>query len=375
MRSAWLIIFAVGLSGCLSDFTGDEGKVEFVSTLSRQSVRWTPQQAIAVGEHFAITPWDPPCVLGCAGSRFSLDGGFVDDGGVLELEDGGALVARAEGTGVLRFTGRDADQVTFRVKAVDQVRLSDPLVLNARDWPRILIADAGLPPVFPDVGNEVVIGEDAGLFLEVVPLDDAGQLMGISRGRLAILGGGPGVSAAAGSDDDRLLDLHTGSAGAHAQVTVSLADGGRPSQYEVRVASASEVRSLTLFSAVESTGAAVIIRAVAQRDDGGVFFEPPLDWVLPPDVTQFPYAETSALTLRRRRDVIVLNNRVPDGGTRQVRARVGGVEATLDVTLDPFEDSDGGVAAGPPPMGCGCSGGPGVGLLPFLLLLGWRRRA
>ena len=375
MRAASLMVFAVGLSGCLSDFTGDEGKVEFASSLSRQSVRWTPQQAVAVGEHFVISPWDPPCVLGCD-SRYRIDGGFVDDGGVLELEAGGALVARAEGTGVLRFTGRDADQVSIRVKAVDQVRLSDPLVLNARDWPRLLIADAGLPPVFPDVGNEVVIGEDAGLFLEVVPLDDAGQLMGIGRGHLAIRGGGPGVSAAAGRDDDRLLDLHTGSAGAHAQVTVSLADGGRPSQYEVRVAPASEVRTLTLFSAVESTRATVIIRAVAQRDDGGVFFEPPIDWVLPPEVTQFPYAETSALTLRRRRDVIVLNNRVPDGGTRQVLARVGAVEATVDVTLDLFEDDpDGGVVAGPPPMGCGCSAGAGAALLPLLLLLSRRRRA
>lgn len=373
------MVFVVGLSGCVSDFTGDEGKVEFASTLSRQSVRWTPQQAIAVGERFAIRPWDPPCVLGCA-PRFSIDGGFVDDGGVLELEADGTLVARAEGAGVLRFTGRDADQVTFRVKAVDQVRLSDPLVLNARDWPRLLAADAGpLPPVFPDVGNEVVIGEDAGLFLEMIPLDDAGQLMGVGRGRLAISGGGPGVSAAAGRDDDRLLDVHSGSAGAHAQVTVSLADGGRPRQYEVRVAAASEVRTLTLFSAVESTRATVIIRAVAQREDGGVFFEPPIDWVVPEGVTQFPYAETSALTLRRRRDVIVLNNRVADGGTRQVLARVGAVEATLEVALDPtVEDpvqADGGVVTGPPPMGCGCSSGAGAALGLLVPLLLRRRRA
>jgi hypothetical protein len=376
------MIFAVWLSGCVSDFTGDEGKVEFASTLSRQSVRWTPQQPVAVGEHFGIRPWDPPCVLICS-STYSLDGGFVDDGGVLALEDGGAVVAMGEGTGVLHFMGRDADQVTIQVKPVEQVRLSDPLVLNARDWPRLLVTDAGpLPPVFPDVGDEVVMGEDAGLFLEVIPLDDAGQLMGVSRGGFAISGGGPGVNAAAGRADDRLLDLHSGGAGAHAQLTVSLADGGHPRQYEVRVAPASEVRALALFSAVDSFGSTIIIRAVAQREDGGVFFEPPIDWVLPAGAIEFPYAETSAFTLRRRRDVLVLNSRLNeggDGGVHQVVARVGGVEATLEVTLaPPVEDpvqADGGVVAGPP-RGCGCSSGAGAVLgLVLPLLLRRRRRA
>jgi hypothetical protein len=127
-----------------------------------------------------------------------------------------------------------------------------------------------------------------------------------------------------------------------------------------------------------------VLRALALRPDGGVFFEPNLVWQVPQGVETIAYERLASQSLRKRKDIIVLKRKVTsDAGVRNILVSTGTQTANIDldfeVQAEPFVDDMSDAGMNPPIMnttGCGCSQSAGFegGLLLLLGALGLARR-
>lgn len=354
-------------TGCGPDFAGDRNAASFSSTLSRQTVRWTPETPVALGERFRFSD-ATICVFGCVG----VDAGaWLGDPGVLAGDPFVELTAVGEGTRLIS-TGPLIDTFSVTVKAPTSLRVTDPLALSRQDWTRLVsFGDAGVP-IVPDVGEEIVLGPDASVFLEVVLEDDAGHWLG-STAPFHLTATSQGLTVELSNRDGRLIDVHGGAIGASAVTTVTRGDGGLARDYAWRVAGPEEIASIELISG--SFDPNEVVRAVVRRADGGLMLGAPLEWSLE-GLAEIDYAASTSL--RKRSDVMLVQGRGDAGTRRQVTVRGGGAVATLFVDVpDPEELVDAGTGTGPPRATSGCSCNS-VELAPVLfaaLALSRRRRS
>lgn len=354
------------LVGCGPDFTEAGGRANFRTTLSRLSRPWTPAERVALGSSFTMEMTD--CLF-CPPLR--LDGGW-DWTGNQQVLAGGAgpvgLRAVGEGTQQIVFRGADGFSFPITVEAPASLSIHDPIALTRAVYGYLGTIDGGAWPAFPDVGEEVVMGADAGLLLDLFAHGAAGGFLG-SSALFAARSDSVELPAETFRDDGRLLELTSGPSG-RANVSVMLKDGGLERTWPVRVAGADEVARLELV--VVSVSTKFVVRALATRSDGGAFFEPPVEWEFSRGVTPEAYwSSTGRMPARERREVKMFSNQLPDGGIVTISARAGSAFASIDVE---FQEEPPPPPPPPMPTGCGCASLEAASpLLLLALLVAFRR--
>lgn len=342
---------------------GDNRVYAFDSTLSRPTVAWTPATPVALGESFSVRKGFS-CIFDCpapftAASMSPPNGVLIGD----PLRD---VTASSVGATSI-VTNAAADRFSVTVVEAAGLRLTDPLELSRPRWAHLRNADGG-PAPFPDVGEEIVMGADAGLYLDVILTDDAGAMVASRSGFSVTSVGANGTSAVSAALDGRMIDLQSGPVGDLAHATVSRLDGGFAQTWNVRVAGPEEIAAIELVQI--SVDPDAIVRAIVRRADGGVFLEPPITWTTE-GVAEQDYTKYRA-DLRVRSD-LKMYRAVYDAGLP--RATVSGGGVMTSITLDVPEASPPDEPAPPPPMMMrqGCSTSPTMFVLGAMLLLAGSR--
>lgn len=333
-----LLTAAMWLLSCGPDFSGEAGVYSFETTLSRPTVPWTPETPIAVGESFQIRKGFS-CLFDCP-APFTM-ASMSPPNGVLVGDPLREVTATAVGTtSIVTNAARDR----FRVSVVEPVglRVVEPLELSRPRWLHLRNADGG-PGAFPEVGEEIVMGPDASVYLDVTLVDADGGMVASRSGFAVETISASGTTVVSAQIDGRMIDLHSASIGSIAHATVSRLDGGFAQTWKVRVAGPEEIASIELVQI--SLGTDAIVRAVVRRSDGGVFLEPPLTWTVEGAEAQ-DYTRFRA-DLRARSDVMMFRA-IYDAGIPRVT--VTGAAITSSLTLDVSEASPPPVAAPMPPV-------------------------
>ncbi|MFT3709018.1 MAG: hypothetical protein QM817_15330 [Archangium sp.] len=307
-------------SACSPDFKGEAGIYSFNSTLSRPSVPWTPAQKVAVGESFRVEQASN-CLFSCVTPYSSTR--IVGDGLIGNVSSEATAVAPGAATVI---TAPTVDRFTVRVLEPTGIALYEPLNVSRPLWEH-LRTDGG-PDPFPEVGSEIVIGADAGLYLDIaLTAPNAGFVASRAGFRVSTDGGVEAISA---QIDGRMLDIHSSAVGTTAITTIMRADGGLPTSWPIRVAGEDEIASIEV--AQISLGRDAILRAIVRRPDGGVFFEPPITWTIE-NGEAIDYT-TFRSSLRMRRDVRMVRA-IFDAGSPSVTVSGNGHQVTTSV--DAFE--------------------------------------
>ncbi len=362
------VVSLLTLLGCGSDFTERGSTAGFKTTLSRLSYRWTPADGIALGSSFNAE-MRTECLF-C--DPLSIDGGFDWTGNQQVLKGSGSygLQAVGEGMQLVQYRGRDGFSFSVRVEAPASLSIHDPIALTRSIWGHLGTVDGGSWPEFPDVGDEVVMGPDATLLLDIFAHGANGGFLG-SSSLFTAHSDDRDVDAFPLFGDSRLVEVMSGADGG-GTLSVSLRDGGLERSWPVRIAGPEEVAKLELVAVPISDK--IILRALATRSDGGAFLEPPVEWEFSRGVAPETYWGSDGWPARERREVKMVTNRVADGGVVTVSAHAGSASASIDLA---FED----LPPPPPPLppamprGCSCTSVEGLALVLATFLLRRRGRA
>jgi len=245
----WLLLVGSlsGLTGCY-DFTGDLGRIGFVSNLSvRADQKWDPTHPIASGTRaeFVAT-----AIIG-EDSRQDPDVSGTVRGRSLEVEASGARVA-VTGTGHARgkasFRGEATDRFSFGFSPATRVALVDPVM-------------AALEEEDLDTGSIAVVqGATVTLWPELS--DARGRTLGWDPDDLEAAADGPVSAWMEGAEVHLAAD---GRPGARGLVDFQLLDTSL-SDMEVRVTDAGAVRELEILTGVaELDDGTLLIAAVVGR--------------------------------------------------------------------------------------------------------------
>jgi hypothetical protein len=90
-------------------------------------------------------------------------------------------------------------------------------------------------PVFPDVGDEIVVGSNSALVLDMVLFDDAGVSLGVNPNRFTIQNtNSTGVTTSLYDKDSRLVDIAGSGVGSTATLTVGFVNQPFTHEYSIR---------------------------------------------------------------------------------------------------------------------------------------------
>lgn len=347
MRNPVAAAVAVAVFSCGGDFTA--GNLGFSSTLSRESLKWTPERGVVAGSTFGLTA-EPTC-FNCPRGTLTLaaqGAGVTVNGSAVTTPMSGVVSVQATtttgGTGAFTFNVADPSAVVWE----------EPLVAATRQYPQP--GPDELPVAVPRVGDDELVVHRGGTALLELWATAGGDWLGNVPG--ALTARGPAVTV-----DLDVIAVQ----GVDQTVTLSLSDGGAPTQRRVRAGDLEEVVGLELLA-----GRVVsyeLVLAIARREDGGVYYGAPVQWTSDGGVVPWDYTSNRR---PRRADVagwyVTCQN---DDAGATVTATLGAHSASVTFPCAVVEPE-------PPapelPKQCGCSTGPGALALCALLVARRRRR-
>jgi hypothetical protein len=363
-----LLLAAVLSIGCGGpDFSGELGRLDFNSSLSRAYIPWTPAQAVALGSRASFTVYREPCLFNCPPPlevEASVTGPALRDLGSTSAAE---VVAVLEGRSTVSWSGDASDHFSVDVRTPVSLALTDPLLFD-RPAMAQFIGFSGV--TWPDVRNELVMGPGGALYFETLVLDDGGQSLGFDPSQLWASAADSGWSV---RPDTSLIDVHAPDAGS-TELTLGFGDGGCTTTLAARVGGLDEAGGLSVVSQ-PALGAITVFKASALTLDGGSFFEPLLEWIPDPRFTEVDVQ--ARFGLRPRRDVKVYSFFSADAGTYDagVTVRWAGYEANVNTVITVIPDPPP-PPPPPPPIvtrGCGCTSAASPFLFAVLCLRRKRR--
>jgi hypothetical protein len=358
-----LFVLLFTVVGCdEGEFSGSHNELRFTSNLGAPWRKFTPTTLVATGSMVRLEAVDlvdsggptvPEATVTVEDSSRLLDEVTVD------VDVFQATVARA-GTTTITFAGVRTDDVVLVSAPVVRGALVDPVrdfgVASGFVAPEIAARIPNVTsPLALTAGTRLTLG--AALFAQDGPVATNRERVGFAAaGDVEILGG------------DHLVTMTApATAGGHGQVSVVL-DGTAVGAIDVDIHDANDAAALELIQ-VRSLGAVV---AVVRLADGSVLWQPPIAWELGEQLSlrdQAPLGtELVGEPFDPVRTDVVLYSVLRDGpagvSTTPVTARVGGLEATIVLTIErPVERP-----APPAPESCSASSTPPWWAASLLLL-------